>query len=228
MTIDHAELIDRVRTAMQEIPNPQDAGLSLISDDRVRIDEYISAAIPSAVSLCQQYAHGVNIADLTSTAKYVSTDKGRYSYGTIVIPASSGFVSLYQIKLTEWDRAVVDETAEDSDLARCQYNPYTQRCKDKPLAVVRRGCRDTNQTEVVKIDCFPDGGAADDVIESLVIERAYDPAIGLSAVSERFAQAVVFYAASLTYSEMRMTDLAQTMMQSAMLVIGVKPQKQEQ
>ncbi len=209
MNVTHDEIVSRVMTAMQEMANPQEEGLSLVSDDRLRLDDYVSAAVASGVSAVMSTASGVNVLSLSGR------DGVSYSAGEVRIegPLRDRYVKLYRLRLSGWKRPASTGVAEDSQTALCQYNPFTTAGPDKPVVVEHKS------PDAVVLSCYPrEAGSG---LEDLIAEASYDPAEGLHALDARFEQAVVYATAAWVYNEMGMPDAGGRMTDAAMSVSGL-------
>lgn len=210
----HEDLISRIRSIMQEREQSGDFSFELIADDRLRLDDYISDAIPLAVSKLQGVVRGVNVASLDKEesefffASVESASGSVITFGSMVNGFDpSRYVGLYRLQLAGWGRAATEVHSEDSEVAKCQYNEYTRARADKPVVVEVKQAPGIETDARTFLYCYPKATDVKDV----QVEVTYDASEGLRSASEKVAQAVAYTAAGIVYTQMRMADAAALM-----------------
>ncbi len=184
------EIVDKVKAIMNEIG--EEENLTLLSEDTVKIEEYIKSAIPDAVGLVQ----------LNSPVRCVNKKIGTSAAGTAdssgkcVVALPSDYVSLIAVKLAGWRRACVTAFAMNSEEYRRQCNPYTKAGSHKPVCVLGYGSTGAKELWLYSIEA---GGSFN--VELFAYEAKYDSSEGIDLESnDPIALAVCYMAASLVYS----------------------------
>lgn len=184
------EIVDKVKAIMNEIG--EEENLSLLSEDTVKIEEYIKSAIPDAVALVQ----------LNSPVRCVNKKMGAVnsgnadSSGKCVVALPADYVTLIAIKLSEWKRACVTAYAMSSEEYKRQCNPYTKAGSNKPVCVL--GYSNTGAKELWLYSVKESGNFN---VELFVYESKYDSTQGLDLENnDPIAISVCYMTASLVYS----------------------------
>ncbi len=184
------EIVSKTRAIMNEIG--EEESLSLLSEDTIKIEEYIKSVIPDAVGIVQ----------MNSPVRCVNKKNGLPSDKTITpnadgmctIPLPDDYISLVAVKLSNWKRACIVSYGMDSEEYKRQCNPVTVAGTYKPV------CIDGYDGEGKRILMLYSAKAQTD-IETFVYEAKYTTSSGLDVDPEEpIASAVCYMAASLVYS----------------------------
>ena len=138
-------IIDKTRAIMNEIG--EEENLSLLSEDTVKLAEYIESVIPDAINLIAQ-DENVSIA-LLNTGNM--TSGGTSSEGCTVIPLPQDFLRFVSLRLSGWKREVQRVSPFGSEDYKIQHNAVTRSGVNKPSCVFSH-----NKTGLC-IECFPSG-----------------------------------------------------------------------
>ncbi len=192
-----AEIVSKVRAIMNEIGEEQ--SLTLLSEDTLKLDDYIISALPDAVSFVQ-----------TKSSRCVNKKDISYNGGgkisSIAIP--DDFVSLIAVKLNTWKKTCVALYTMNDEEYKRQCNDYTKSGVNKPVVVM--GFNDTEQSFLL----FP----AADSIDIFAYEAQYTGTLSLEA-EDSLAIAICYKAASLVYAIFENKNQAQVMNELAISYI---------
>ena len=122
-------IIDKTRAIMNEIG--EEENLSLLSEDTVKLAEYIESVIPDAINLIAQ-DENVSIA-LLNTGNM--TSGGTSSEGCTVIPLPQDFLRFVSLRLSGWKREVQRVSPFGSEDYKIQHNAVTRSGVNKPSCV---------------------------------------------------------------------------------------------
>lgn len=178
-------LVDKVRTLLNEVRG--EGGVSLITDDTLLLDTYITELLPEAVLFIQMnrgrgVVNGKNFADCNVSV----TNDGK---GVIVLPED--YVRLVSLKLDTWKKPC-SATAEVNSPTDCaQHNKYMQAGVYSPV------CVEVSTDEGVLLDVYPVDADTAPVVEYLIYETRYDGSKGLATRNEYLIQAVAYQCAGL-------------------------------
>lgn len=174
------EIISKVRAIMNEIG--EEASLSLLSEDTVKMDEYIKSVIPDAVNIIIENCPNRCVNRKTDTTTQVSD-------GVIIKP--DDYVRLIALQLTGWKRMVSLTYPIGSKQYKLQTNEFTTAGVNKPVAI------DSYTADKQILLCYPKESS----IALFVYEAKYNSADGLKLdSSDPVAIAVCYMCASLVYS----------------------------
>lgn len=184
------EIVNKVRAIMNE--TGEEAKLSLLSEDTVKLDEYIKSVIPDAV----------NIIITNSLVRCVNKKSGEASVavsrengmGYIILP--DDYVSLIAFKLSGWKRMVAILYPITSEEYKAQRNEFTRSGIRKPMCFLN--CNEIGQRI---LEYYAIGTPNPATVETFVYEGKYnsDEGIDLSA-NDSLAIAVCYMCASLVCS----------------------------
>lgn len=184
------EIITKVRAIMNEAG--EEAKLSLLSEDTVKLDEYIKSAIPDAVNIiiANSPVRCVN-KKLGPTSGVVSGDNGR-EY--IILP--DDYVSLIAFKLSGWKRMVAVLYPITSEEYKIQSNEFTRSGTHKPMCFLNY-----SKTGQRILEYYAIGTANPTVVDTFVYEGKYESEEGIDlSTNDPLAIAICYMCASLVYS----------------------------
>ena len=115
------EIIKKVRDILNEHVPDGAVSLDGITEDRVLLEDYIKSAIPDAVVMLAQKGYAVNVHELEDL------EDGKYC----AIPAD--FISLIEVKLDTWRRAVNTVHSVGSPGYIMAQNEFTQPGPNTPI-----------------------------------------------------------------------------------------------
>lgn len=177
------ELISMVRTVLNE--HGEELALS-ISDDNVKLNDYIDRALPDAVAKLAVDGKRINPKSLNSTI----------DYGVVEVPED--FISLAEVKLTTWKIPVVSVVEPYSPEYRRAMNRYTAPGAFSPICL-----RDGDNFKLL-----PTGNVERFVYNATLGDEFYGDA--------RAASAVVYMAAALVCSYFEDDAAGQRLSEQAM------------
>lgn len=174
---------EKVRTIMNEAG--KDETLALLSEDTIKLDDYIASCIPDAVNLIvlSSPLRYLNASSVTSIVNNVD--------GVGVIDLPSDFLRLASIKLDTWKRAVFTAFEEGSEGYKIQHNPVTRSGVNKPC------CALSFNSNGPALECFPSGK-----LSYFFYVRSSDSDVtgsGLGQLKDILHPAVCYMCASLVY-----------------------------
>lgn len=174
------EIVTKVKAILNEIGESE--SLTLLTEDTVKIEQYIASVLPDAVILASKLSHKcVNKKMATSLTVTNSGDAS-------VIAVPDDYISLIALKLSGWKRIVNKTLPIGSSQYRIQMNGNASAGINKPLVFQSQ----SSTGEV--LECYPSESAA----EMFVYEAKYDKTKGLSA-EDNVISAVCYLCASLVY-----------------------------
>ena len=184
-----------------------DTELSLLSEDTLRVSDYIEKSIPEAVRLVQSLSPDrcVNPKNGgTSCTMMSDKDNGR---ATISVPAD--FVSLIGIQLSSWKPVCVTTDTMVSEAYLRQCNAYTRSGVNNPVCIIGR-----NDSGVKTLFLYPclDG----DKLSMFVYEGLYNENDDLP---DDISLAVCYMTASVVYTIFENKASAEAMKQMAVACI---------
>lgn len=184
------EIINKVRNIMNEAG--EEAKLSLLSEDTVKLDEYIKSSIPDAVDIiiANSPVRCVNKKSNTS-ARLVNSGDGT---GYLILP--DDYVSLIAFKITGWKRIVAMAYPIESEEYKVQCNEYTRSGLHKPTCFLSY-----NSAGDRILEFYASGTLASSKVDTFVYEGKYDSTNGLGlSPNDPLSSAVCYMCASLVYS----------------------------
>ena len=206
------DIVDKVRAILNDLGESE--SLTLLSEDTVRLEEYIRSAIPDAVLVVQQNSPRlcVNPKSGTATATVVDTATG---FVTVAVP--SDYVRLVSLKMSAWNRAAVQSYGYGSEEWKHQQNSVTRSGADNPVVTDGYGGDGKHRLETYTPD------TSKTVVDSFVYEARYDAGKGLENLTggDDLASAVCYMTASLVCRYFENRDTAEDLAKVAM---GLVPQ----
>lgn len=194
---------DKVRVIMNEAG--KDESLTLLSEDTVKLDDYIESCIPDAA----------NIIMLSSPLKYLNATSASVTVnstdGIGVISLPSDFLRLVAIKLKEWKRTVFFAFAEGSEEYKIQHNPATRSGINKPC------CALSYDGNGPALECFPSGS-----LSFFHYVKSVEPdttGSGLGQLKAVLHPSVCYMCAGLVYDIFEMPDISEKMKSIALTMI---------
>lgn len=206
------EIVSKVKAIMNEIG--EEENLSLLSEDTVKIEEYIKSAIPDAVSVVQ-----LNSPVRCVNKKVVQGKTGTAdTEGRCTVELPDDYVSLIAIKLSQWRRACIVAFSMNSEEYKRQCNSYTKAGINKPVCVLGYNATGTKELWLYSV---PKG--AEFTVDLFAYEARYNSADGIDLESnDPLAIAVCYMTASLVYSYF---ENKQTSDEMKSIAISYIPQK---
>lgn len=189
-------LIDKVRTLLNEVRS--EGGLTLITDDTLLLDRYITELLPEAVLFVQMnrkrgVVNGKNFAECSVS----TTDDGK---GTIALPED--YVRLVSLKLNVWKKPCFVAAETDSPTDTAQHNKYMQAGKYSPV------CIEIPTAEGTQLNVYPVAAESTPEVEYLIYEARYDSNKGLATKNDFLFQAVAYQCAALVCNVFEKYDAA--------------------
>ena len=176
--MNETEIISKVRAIMNEIGDED--SLTLLSEDTVKLDEYIKSVIPDAVNIIIENCPNRCVNRKSPTVSIAN--------GSISLP--SDFVRLVALQLTGWKRTVTKSYPIESEQYKTQTNEFTTAGVHSPVAI------SAYKSGPILL-CYPPESAVD----FFIYESAYNSTDGLSllSASDPVAISVCYMCASLVY-----------------------------
>lgn len=175
--MEQQDIIDKIRIIMNEAGDENK--LSLLSENHVKLNDYIESVIPDAVNLLGREA---SLQLLNPTEGRVIVDVGK-DLSTIALP--SDFLRVAAVKLRNWKRAVFFVYPQESEEYFIQHNEHTTAGINKPKCVfVMNG-----------IECFPSGR-----LEYFrYIKRVSEYNLSFGSLKKELFEPLCYLCASLVY-----------------------------
>lgn len=181
------EIITKVRAIMNEVG--EESKLSLLSEDTVKLEEYIKSVIPDAVDII--IANSPERCVNKKSGGSIETMEGNES-GYIVLPED--YVSLIAFKLIGWKKIVAIAYPITSEEYKVQCNEYTRSGLNKPMCFLSYNAKGRI------LEYFP-SITSGSKIETFFYESRYNSKEGLNLSSnDPLAISVCYMCASLVYS----------------------------
>lgn len=139
-------IIDKTKAIMNEIGEAEN--LSLLSEDTVKLEEYIESAIPDAINIIAN-TEGVSTALLN--IGNVGSGGTTSNDGSLIVQLPSDYLRFISLRLNGWKREVQTVSAFGSEDYKIQHNPVTRSGVNKPSCVF------TYTGDGLCIECFPSG-----------------------------------------------------------------------
>lgn len=114
----HNEIVNKVKSILNEHGSTEEL---FITDDRVRLEDYINTAIADAVIMLAQKGYAVN------KKQYTKEDTG-------TLDENGDFISLVVATCKEWKRPIHSLTSVDSPVYAMAQNEYTKPGPNSPIA----------------------------------------------------------------------------------------------
>ena len=207
------ELVKMVRQVINETDD--DAGVSLLTPDRLSFDENILVLLPRAVAFVQQCkpaASRVNVKSLPgSSVTVVASGDGT---GCVVLP--DDFVAPVSVSLVGWKRPCTRFYARDSHRALLQQNRTAAAGNCRPVCI-----DDINASGVRCVRLSPVPVEETAVVDKFVYEAVFNPDEGLGLYDAAMVDAVVYECAALLYTMFERHDTANSYHSLALARCGV-------
>lgn len=202
------EIVSKVRSIMNDLG--EDESLTLLSEDTVKLEEYIKSAIPDAVLLVQQNSsvRSVNAKTYTATAAADATS------GFVTVEVPDKYVRIIALKMLSWDKAVSETYAYGSEQYRRQSNEVTRSGAVNPIVI--EGYNSSGKRRLEMYDPTKKGE-----FDLFVYEAEYDPSEGLANLdaNDPLAVAVCYMTASLVYRYFENTATAEELAKISLSLI---------
>lgn len=202
------QIIAKVRSIMNE--TGADESLSLLSEDTVKLDEYIKSCIPDSVNLVV-ISSPVRCVNKKAYSPTTITNNGDGT-GYVVLPTD--YISLIAFKMSVWNKVVVKAATLDSQAYAAQRNPITRSGKNKPICVLNyiAGGR--------VLEYYSIGPTETPSVSMFLYEAKYDPTTGIDLnENDPIAIAVCYMCASLVYAIFENNNTAKEMKTMALSLI---------
>lgn len=204
----HDQIIAKVRSIMNE--TGQDEGFSLLSEDTVKLDDYIKSCIPDAVNLV---VLGSPIRCVNKKA-YSPTTINNNGDGTGYVVLPKDYISLIAFKMSVWNKVVVKAESVNSKAYAAQCNKVTRAGKNKPVCILN------NVADDKIIEYYSIGLTDTPVVDLFLYEAKYTPESGLNLEeSDPIALAVCYMCTSLVYTIFENNTTAKEMKATALSLI---------
>lgn len=178
------EIVTKVLSILNEIG--ESAALTLLTEDTVKIEEYIKSVIPDAVDLAILNSPNRCVNRKSSPSVTVTV-----SDGCSIISKPSDYVSLIALQLNGWKRIVTKAYDIGSESYKHQKNTYTRSGVNKPTVF------NSYSSSGDILECYP----SESSLSLFVYEGKYSSTDGLSLdAGDPIAIAICYLCASLVYS----------------------------
>lgn len=189
-------LVEKVRTLLNEVRG--DGGVSLITDDTLLLDRYITELLPEAVLFVQMNrTRGVLNGKNLAGCEVAVIDGER---GVILLPED--YVRLVSLKLNIWKRPCYVASAFGSLAESVQGNKYMRAGVSSPV------CVEVPVAEGMQLYVYPVTADVVPVVEYLLYESRYDGSKGLATKNGFLMQAVAYQCAGLVCNVFEKYDAA--------------------
>lgn len=206
------EIITKVRTIMNEAG--EESKLSLLSEDTVKLDEYIKSAIPDAVNIIIANSPVRCVNKKSNISPTLTSNENGMGY--IVLP--DDYVSLIAFKIAGWKRMVAVAYPIESEEYKMQCNEYTRSGIHKPMCFLSY-----NSAGDKILEFYATGTLPSSKIDTFVYEGRYDSTTGLDLSSnDPLSSAVCYMCASLVYSIFENENTAKEMQTISLKLIPRK------
>lgn len=171
------DIKNKVRAIMNEVSSDEE--LHLLSEDTIKLDEYIKSCIPDAINLIISVAP---IRCINAIKAVVSTEDG-------IIPLPVDFLRPVSIKLSNWNRSVSVIFPYESEQYKIQHNLITRAGVNKPVCVF--GYNVSGNV----VECYPSGR-----VEFFYYAKAVSKEIDFNTFNEELFGSICYMCASLVYN----------------------------
>lgn len=201
-------IIQKVRAIMNEVSSEEE--LHLLSEDTIKLDEYIKACIPDAINMVVEVAP-LNLLNPTAANSIAVTNSN--GIGSIVLPED--FFRLVAIKLSSWFKAVSVVFPFGSTEYAVQHNTYTRAGVNKPVCVFSY-----NSAGKSIIECFPGNGNVELFLYAKISVSSENDVSGLETPKEELFPVICYVCASLVYNIFENPTTAERMKSIALELIS--------
>lgn len=194
------EIQDKVRVIMNEAG--ADEKLSLLSEDTVKLDDYITSCIPDAANFIMMVSPLRHLNPSSVSLEVEDMD------GVGIISLPEDFLRLAAVKLNGWKRVVFTACTEGSEEYKVQSNPVTRSGVNKPC------CALSYNRQGPVLECFPSGTLS---FFHYIRSSESDPTgDGLEQLKPTLHLSVCYMCASLVYDIFEMPATSDRMKQVAL------------
>ena len=191
----HTEIVQKVRDILNEHVPDGAVSLDGITEDCVRLEDYIESAIPDAVVMLAQKGYRVNVC--TDTPQINGAN-------AIILP--DDFISLLSVKLDNWNKIITKITEVGTPEYIMAMNEFTTPKANTPMCY-KKG---------TLLICLPDS----DVLDLFEYNKNYDKEEDSLSADLKEATAVCYMTAALVLGmfgddqgKQRLSDVATNMLQ---------------
>lgn len=207
------EIIAKAKTILNETGDEEE--FSLLSEDTVKIEDYITAAIPEAVTNAQRVSvsRPVNVKSGDDVSSSLTPD----SDGCCILDLPDDFVLLRALKLSTWKRACTTVYPFGSEEYLRQCNEYTRAGTYKPVVIAGQDSSGGRQLWLYS-------SSEDATVDLFNYEAIYEEGNGISAdANDPAALGVCYLVAALVYDIFENSDTAQKLRSVAVDLLSQQP-----
>lgn len=198
-------IITKVKSIMNELGAAE--SLSLISEDTLKVEDYIEKAIPDAVAWAQ--LHSKKPVNPKSATPTMTSSDGLY-----IITCPTDYARIIALKLSSWKSTVSETYPYGSEEHKQQENQYTRSTTSNPKAI-----EGVNASGAKVIEAY---APASSTISKFVYEANYDSTAGLNLQpNDPVALSVFYMTASLVYEYFENHTQAEQLKKTAVEFYGV-------
>ncbi len=196
-------LKEKVRTLLNEAQSEN--SISLITDDTLLLDKYISELLPEAVLFVQMNKKSGMLNGKSMANCNLSLWNGEY--GVIILPED--YVRLVSFKLDNWLHPCYNVSSPGSVADAAQANKYTRAGKSSPV------CIEVPSAQGILLYVYPVEEDSIPTVEYLLYEGTYNSSKGLASNNDSLLQAVAYQCAGLVCNVFEKYDAANAFMSLA-------------
>lgn len=201
-------IISKVRTIMNE--TGAEEGFTLISEDTVKLSEYIESVIPDAINIVMGLKEVDPIFLNPTSASSSSSTVGNCT----VVSIPSDFLRFVSLKCSGWKREVQTIFPYGSDEYKIQHNDVTTSGVNKPACVYAYSGGGAS------IECFPSGT----LDYFYYVKKSSGSDEDISSINDKLFGSICYMCAYLVYNIFEMPGTGKQMYDIALQNI---PQKNE-
>lgn len=188
-------IISKVRTIMNE--TGAEEGFTLISEDTVKLSEYIESVIPDAINIIMGLKDVDPIFLNPTSGGTTSSTSGNCT----VVKLPDDFLRFVSLKCSGWKREVQTIFPYGGEEYKIQHNSVTTSGVNKPSCVYAYSGNGAS------IECFPSG-----TLEYFYyIKKMSDSDTDLTGISDRLFGSICYMCAYLVYNIFEMANTGQQM-----------------
>lgn len=201
--MDKQGIISKVRTIMNE--TGAEESLSLLSEDTVKLSEYIEAVIPDAINMLAVMEE-VPVELLSISASSNLSNKNEDD-GCLVVQLPQDFLRFVALRLNNWKREVQEIFPYGGENYKVQHNPVTRSGVNKPSCVY------SYNSSGKCIECFPLGELS---YFKYVKQILSDTDLSISGISDKLFNSICYMCAYLVYNIFEMPTTGEQMYKIAL------------
>ena len=186
-----------------------DTQLSLLSEDTLRISDYIEKSIKDGVRMVQAVSPQKGVCPKNGKETSLATDT-KNGVASLVVP--DGFVSLIGVRLSGWSRVCTEAEDMDSENYLRQCNSYTRSGANHPVCI--HGFGDDG---IRNLFLYPYKESY--TLDMFMYESEYS---STSDIPDDFSLAVCYMTASVVYTIFENKAAADAMRQMAVACLSKK------